>query len=103
MDRQQRERLLYWGAPLALGPALAFLPAIVHLVIEPAMRHATAWAVVLFPLLAIGEYLGLSRLVRCCVGRPLDFVAMLAYGVIMVLLVIVTYTGLFLALLAGLR
>jgi len=67
------------------------------------MRHPTAWAVVLFPLLAVGEYLGLSRLVRCCVGHPLDLLAMLAYGVIMVLLVIFAYTGLLLALLAGLR
>lgn len=103
MDWQQRERLLYWGAPLALAPALAFLPAIVHLVMEPAISHSTIWAVVLFPLLALSEYLGLSRLVRCCVGRPLDLLAMVAYGVIMVLLVVAIYTGLFLALLAGLR
>ena len=70
---------------------------------EPAIRHATLCAVVLFPLLAISEYLGLSRLVRCCVGHPLDLLAMLASGVIMVLLVVAIYTGLFLALLAGLR
>jgi hypothetical protein len=100
MDWRQRERLFYWGSALAIGPALIFLPAFVVLVFHPTIRHATAWAMLLFPLLAVAEILGVFKLVKGCVERPFNLLTMLSFGAMLVLLVIATYTGVFLAALA---
>jgi len=97
MEWRQRERLFYWGAPLAIVPALSILPAFVWLVFDPRVRHAMAWAAVLFPLLAVAEFVGVAKLVRGCVERPFNLLTMLSLGAMLVLLVIASYTGLFLA------
>lgn len=101
MSWRQRERWFYWGAPLAIGPALIFLPAFVSLVIEPRVKHAQLFSAVLFPVLAVLEFMGVQRLARCCVERPFNLLTMLSFGAIVVLLVIALYTGLFLATFAG--
>ncbi len=101
MNARQRQRLVFTGAPLALIPALAFLPALAYLVITPSVRHALLIAAVLFPLLAVAELVGLFRLILCCVSRPFDLLTAFAFGALVVLLVIAAYTGLFLAVLAG--
>jgi hypothetical protein len=93
---RERERLFYWSAALAIVPALAFLPAFVLLVFHPAIAHARLWAVLLFPVLAVLEFLGVFRLVQVCVARPFNLLTMLSFGALLVLLVIVTYTGVFL-------
>jgi len=100
MEWRQRERLFYWGAPLAIVPALGILPAFVWLVFEPRVRHATAWAGALFPLMAVAEFVGVSKLVRGCVERPFNLLTLLSAGALLVLLVIAAYTGIFLAALA---
>jgi hypothetical protein len=97
MSWRQRERWFYWGAPLAIGPALMFLPMFVSLVIEPRVKHAVLWSVLVFPVLAILEFLGVQRLVWCCLERPFNLLTMLSFGALAVLLVIAAYTGLFLA------
>jgi hypothetical protein len=94
--------MVYTGAPFAIIPALVFLPALAYLVITPSLRHATVVAAVLFPLSAIFEALGVYRLVRCCVSPRFDLLSIFAAGTLMVLLVIATYTGFFLAALSGL-
>jgi hypothetical protein len=94
--------MVFTGAPLAIIPALVFLPALAYLVITPSMRHATLVAAILFPLSAVLEGLGVYRLVRCCVSPQFDLLSIFAAGTLMVLLVIATYTGFFLAALAGL-
>ena len=101
MSWQQRERWFYWGAALAIGPALLFLPAFVCLIIEPQWKHSGWASAGLFPVLAILEFLGVQRLVWCCTERPFNLLTMLSFGAIAVLLVIATYTGLFLAVFAG--
>jgi hypothetical protein len=40
MTWKERERALFIGAPLAIIPALAFLPAVRFLIVEPAIHHA---------------------------------------------------------------
>lgn len=100
MDWRQRERLFYWGSALAIVPALAFLPAFVVLVFQPSLRHATAWAIVLFPVLALAEFVGVFKLVQGCVQRPFNLLTMLSFGAMLALLVIATYTGVFLAALS---
>ena len=100
MSWRERERLFYWGSALAIVPALAFLPAFVVLVFHPAIPPATVYAAFLFPILAIAEFFGVFKLVRGCVARPFDLLTFLSFGALFVLLVIATYTGVFLAALA---
>lgn len=97
MDWRERERLFYWGSALAIVPALAVLPAFVALVFHPAIRHATVWAIIVFAILAAAEFFGVFRLVQGCVQRPFNLLTMLSFGALLVLLVIATYTGVFLA------
>jgi hypothetical protein len=101
MHWKERQRLVFVGAPLAIIPAMAFLPALAYLVITPTVRHSTLLAVVVFVVFGVCEVLGLVRLVRCCVTRPFDLITMFAFSALLVLLVIATYTGLFLAAIAG--
>jgi hypothetical protein len=97
MNWRQRERLFYRGAPLAIVPALAFLPAFVVLIFSPRVSHARIWAMVLFPCMAVAEFFGVYKLARGCVERPFNLLTMLSFGAVLVVLVIVTYTGVFLA------
>jgi hypothetical protein len=101
MHWKERQKLVFVGAPLAIVPALAFLPTLAYLVITPTMQHSTALAAVLFAVFGACEVLGLVRLVRCCVTRPFDLITMFAFSALLVVLVIATYTGLFLAAIAG--
>ena len=96
MDWRSRERLLYWGAPLAIVPALVFLPAFVALVFSPRVSHAIVWCTVLFPILLAAEVTGIWKLARGCVEPPFNLLTMLSFGAMLVVLVIVTYTGVFL-------
>ncbi len=96
MDWRSRERLLYWGALLAILPALLFLPAFVVLIFSPRVPHATLCASILFPLMLVAEVSGIWKLARGCVEQPFTILTMLSVGAMLVLLVIVTYTGVFL-------
>ena len=100
MTWRERERLFYTGSVLALLPALAFLPAFVFLVFQPRVQHATVWACLLFPVLAIAEFSGVFKLVRGCVARPFNLLTLFSFSAMLVLLVIATYTGVFLVALA---
>jgi hypothetical protein len=97
MNWRERERLFYWGSALAILPALAFLPAFVVLVFHPAISHAKVWAMFLFPVMAVAEFLGVFKLVQSSVQRPFHLLTILSFGALLVLLVIATYTGVFLA------
>lgn len=101
MQARRRQRLVFLGAPLAVVPALAFLPALAYLVITPSIPHATLIAGFLFPLLGASEIMGLFQLVYCCLTRPFDLLTAFAFSAILIVLVISAYTGLFLAVLAG--
>lgn len=100
MDWRSRERLLFWGAPLAIVPALLFLPAFVALIFSPRVPHAIVCSIVLFPILFAAEVTGVWKLARGCVEPPFNLLTMLSFGAMLVLLVIVTYTGVFLVALA---
>jgi hypothetical protein len=98
---RERERWFYWGAPLALGPALAFLPGLVYLVIEPRVKHGRLFAAFLMPLAGSSEFVGVRWLVKGALERPFNLLSLLSAGALMILLVIAAYTGLFLAAFAG--
>jgi hypothetical protein len=96
-----RQRLVILGAPLAIIPALAFLPAFAYLIITPSTRHPRLLASIVFPAFALCEVVGIVRLARCCVARPFDLLTAFSFAALLVILVIATYTGLFLAAIAG--
>ena len=97
MSWRQREQWVYWGVPLALLPALAFLPALVYLVFEPRVRHGGRIALVLLPVFVASEVIGVKWLVQCSLERPFNILTMIAGGALIILIVIAAYTGLFLA------
>ena len=98
---RERERWCYWGSALAIGPALAFLPGLVYLVIEPKVPRGPVVAAVLLPVFGVAEILGVRWLVMGVLQRPFNLLNMLSAGALLVLLVIAAYTGLFLAAFAG--
>ena len=103
-DRPNQVFLL--GAPLALIPAVAFLPAFAFiflrspLALTPLPAHLRYLALV-FPLLVFSQVLG-SILIGFAAFRPrLTHITLLTMAAAVFLFVVSTYTGLFLALAAG--
>jgi hypothetical protein len=98
MTWKERERAFYFGAPLAIVPALGFLPAVTFLLVVPRVAHGPAIALLVLPALALASSFGLWKLAIGAVQRPFSILNALSCGAIFVLLVIAAYTGLFLAL-----
>lgn len=98
MTWKERERAFYIGAPLAIIPALGFLPAVMFLVVVPKVAHGQAFAAVLLPLLVVAGSFGLWKLAIGAVQQPFGILNALSVGALLVLLIIAGYTGLFLAL-----
>ena len=99
MTWKDRERAFYVGAPLAIVPALGFLPAFVFLVVNPVVAHAGIVAAIILPAFALVSSSGLWKLAIGAVERPFGILNALSVGALLVLLVIAAYTGLFLAVL----
>ncbi len=101
MTWKERERAFFVGAPLAIVPALGFLPAIMFLIITPVIRHGRLTASFLLPFLAFAGSLGLWKLAIGAVQKPFNILNILNVGALIILLIIAGYTGLFLAFLAA--
>lgn len=99
MTAKERERAFLIGAPLAIVPALAFLPAIMFLIIFPRIEHGRVIGCIVVPVCAIAGCFGLWELALGAVQKPWGIFNVLCVGAMVVLLVIAGYTGLFLALL----
>ncbi|HEY4842370.1 MAG TPA: hypothetical protein VIH78_10410 [Terriglobales bacterium] len=95
---RQRERAFLIGAPLAIVPALAFLPTVTFLIVFPRIAHGRAIGFVVVPVCAMVSSFGLWKLALGAVQKPWGFFNALSFGALIVLLVIAAYTGLFLAL-----
>lgn len=98
---RQREKLFFRGSALAIAPALAFLPAVVFLVLSPRWPHSYALAAIILPLLTFLELWGLWKLVRCCVQQEFDLLTILAFGALVIVGAIAAYTGIFLGVVAA--
>jgi hypothetical protein len=85
---------------LAIVPALGFLPAIMFLLVAPAVAHGQGLAIVVLPLLALTGSIGLWKLSIGAVQRPFGILNALSVGALLVVLIVATYTGLFLAFIA---
>jgi len=99
MTAKDRERTFLIGAPLAIVPALAFLPAIMFLIIFPRVEHGRLIGIIVVPACAIAGSFGLWQLALGAVQKPWGIFNVLSVGALLVLLVIAGYTGVFLALL----
>jgi hypothetical protein len=98
MTVKERERAFMIGAPLAIVPALVFLPAVTFLIIFPRVAHGRAIGLVVLPVCALAGSFGLWKLATGAVQKPWGIFNVLSFGALLVLLVIAGYTGLFLAL-----
>ncbi len=98
MTLKERERAFLIGAPLAVVPALIFLPAVMFLIVFPQVTHGRAIGFVVLPACALTSSFGLWKLALGAVQKPWGIFNVLSFGTLLVLLVIAGYTGLFLAL-----
>jgi hypothetical protein len=95
---REREREFLIGAPLAVVPALAFLPAVTFLIVFPQVARGRAIGFFVVPACALASSFGLWKVAWGAVQKPWGIYNVLSFGTLMVLLVIAGYTGLFLAL-----
>ena len=98
MTPNHRERQFLIGAPLAIVPALAFLPATTFLIVFPRVPHGRAIGVLVLPLCALVGSFGLWKLAMGAVEKPWGMFNVLSFGALLILLFIAGYTGVFLAL-----
>jgi hypothetical protein len=107
MDWERRDKLFLAGAPLAVIPALAFLPLFTFLVIHPSLTLAvssarpTLWMAAFFPALVFAQMLGSVLVGFAGLRGSFSYVTFLAAATAIVLMVIAGYTGLFFAIFAG--
>jgi hypothetical protein len=101
MTWKERERSFYIGATLAIVPGLAFLPAVMFLVVVPKVPHAQLLAIVVLPVLALAGSVGLWKLAMGAVQRPFGILNALSFGALIVLVIIAGYTGIFLAVVSA--
>ena len=97
---QDRERAFLIGAPLAIVPALIFLPAVTFLIVFPRVAHGRAIGLFVVPACALASCFGLRKLAMGAVQKPWGIFNVLSFAALFVLLVIAAYTGLFLALIS---
>ena len=95
---RERERAFLIGAPLAIIPALAFLPAMTFLIVFPRVAHGRVIGVLVVPACALISCFGLWKLAIGAVEKPWGLFNVLSFGALLVLLVIAGYTGVFLAI-----
>lgn len=98
MTLKERERAFLIGAPLAIIPALIFLPAVMFLIVLPRVTHGRVIGIVLLPACALTSCIGLWKLALGTVQQPWGIFNVLSFGALIVLIVIAGYTGVFLAL-----
>ncbi len=95
---EDRERAFLIGAPLAIIPALVFLPAVTFLVVFPQVAHGRTLGLFVLPACALAGSFGLWKLALGAVQKPWGLFNVLSVGALLVVLVISGYTGVFLAL-----
>jgi hypothetical protein len=98
MTPRERERMFVVGAPLAIFPALVFLPTVMFLIVFPQIAHGRMIGLIILPLCLFAGGTGLWKLALGAVEKPWGIFNLLSFSALLILLVIAGYTGLFLAL-----
>ena len=70
MTAKERERAFFIGAPLAIVPALVFLPAVTFLLIFPRITHGRVMGLFALPACALTSFFGLWKLAIGAVQKP---------------------------------
>jgi hypothetical protein len=98
MTSRDRERAFLIGAPLAILPALIFLPTVMFLIVFPQVSHGRMIGLFVLPPCLFAAGIGLWKLALGAVEKPWGMFNVLSFSALLILLVIAGYTGLFLAL-----
>lgn len=88
---EARQRQFLQGVPLVLLPAMFAFPAWILLVHQARFAHSRIVAGFLFPVFAAMAVIGTRKLVRCFNWRELDLIGAMAFGVLLVLGVMLLY------------
>lgn len=96
----RRDRVFLVGAPLALVPAVAFLPLFAFLMLSPLGGHIGLRAAWIFPGLVFLELSGVVLIGFASSWGGLRFVTLLAAAVSALLSMIAVYTGFFFGMFA---
>jgi hypothetical protein len=94
---RRREDALVFGAPLTVVPALAIVPIMVSLFVDPAFPHARAVGALLIPFLFVAEFAGLSRL-GFALRQDFDVLSLFAAGTAFLFWVMTVCSGILLAI-----
>lgn len=94
---EQRLRILEFAAPLALLPALALLPTVIYLIFLPVTAYGGPLALAATLLLGLLSAKGVTLLIRVMLDASFDLITGIAGAVLMVLVFVGFYTGLFMA------
>jgi hypothetical protein len=70
MTAKERERAFMIGAPLAIIPALTFLPAVTFLIVFPQIAHGRVIGMFILPICALVGSFGLWKLATGAVQKP---------------------------------
>jgi hypothetical protein len=103
MNWDRRNQVFLLGAPLAVVPAVAFLPAFVFVFLrDPLVRALPGFHLwFAFPILVFAQVFG-SVLVGFSGFRPrIGYITLLAAATSVFLMVVAAYTGMFFAIFAG--
>jgi hypothetical protein len=106
VDWERRDRVFLLGAPLAVVPAVAFLPLFTYVVIGPAPPAAPQvlfhpWSALIFSTLVLLWMFGSVLVGFTGFRREFSFVTVFAVATVVFLLVVAAYTGLFFAVFAS--
>jgi hypothetical protein len=85
MTAKERERAFMIGAPLAIVPALVFLPAVTFLIVFPRVAHGRAIGLFVLPACALVGSFGLWKLAMGAVQKPWGIFNVLSFGALMTL------------------
>jgi hypothetical protein len=99
MTWRERQRALFFGASLAVLPALGFLPLFMAAVVAPHPRIVFALAV--FSATTLCQLLGTGLLAFAARISEVDLITFLGFAVWLTLMIIAAYTGLFFAAFAA--
>jgi len=89
---RERENSLMLAAPLVLLPAISVLPTVAFLIYEPAFPYAPVLGTLLLVGYGIAEVAGIRKLADC-VKLEFDVISFLAWGTVVILIVIVICVG----------
>jgi len=107
MDWDRRDRVFQVGAPLAVVPAVAFLPLFVFVFLRSALAlqplpYGRAVALALaFPVLIFAQILGTVLVGFAGFRARIGYITLLAMATSVFLTVVAAYTGLFFGIFVG--